>query len=283
VLGAVPDNTYLGDLNSYFAGNLWVGTDSSTYDFHVEGTGYFSDTLYADTINTGHVASIDGGGDAIIFNSPIQKSNYVYIYVDPVNGDDSNNGLDNSDKVKTLDRVFEIIKDIDSDFFEISSYNSNESNRITLSSGAVLKGKNVIFKSNLDSGNRAYYQFNSPIELRKSDIYFPQISFDIIINSSIFINQDSYDFGFTLGQRDLYGSTLNFTSDCYFIYSGYSFYTTGMNRINFNHATINGNGYDVQLNRNRFNTDKNYVIGNNYDSTFIDIDTSSVIWFNHLM
>src|SRR6056297_3497046 len=106
VLGAVPDNTYLGDVSSYFKGNLWIGTDSASETFFVEGNGKINGAFTTNTLNTGQgdnelyamnqnlettdsptfaggtfngdldisdnnlddVASIDGGGDAVQFD-----------------------------------------------------------------------------------------------------------------------------------------------------------------------------------------------------------------------
>src|SRR6056297_2006836 len=53
VLGAVPENSFLGDLNSYFAGNLWIGTDSASETFYVEGDGKVNGAFTSNTLNTG--------------------------------------------------------------------------------------------------------------------------------------------------------------------------------------------------------------------------------------
>src|SRR6056297_1977357 len=110
VLGAVPENSFLGDLNSYFAGNLWIGTDSASETFYVEGDGKVNGAFTSNTLNTGQgdnelyamnqnlettdsptfaggtfngdldisdnnlddVASIDGGGDAVKFDDNVK-------------------------------------------------------------------------------------------------------------------------------------------------------------------------------------------------------------------
>src|SRR6056297_2320611 len=69
VLGAVPDNTYLSDVSSYFKGNLWIGTDSASETFYVEGDGKVNGAFTSNTLNTGQ-----GDNELYAMNQDLETS-----------------------------------------------------------------------------------------------------------------------------------------------------------------------------------------------------------------